>query len=70
MSYKHAWNLVDSMNRHAATPLVSTSKGGKGGGGACLTEAGELAVKKFADLLVRLDTFLAQETSQLQILQP
>jgi molybdate transport system regulatory protein len=68
MSYKHAWDLVDSMNRHAKEPLVSTSKGGKGGGGANLTEAGEIAVKEFADLLNRLDIFLAEETSRLQVL--
>jgi molybdate transport system regulatory protein len=68
MSYKHAWDLVDSMNRHAKEPLVSTSKGGKGGGGTCLTVAGELAVKEFADLLARLDIFLAEETSRLQVI--
>jgi molybdate transport system regulatory protein len=68
MSYKHAWDLVDSMNRHAREPLVATSKGGKGGGGATLTEAGELAVREYVDLLDRLDAFLAKETSRLQVL--
>lgn len=68
MSYKHAWDLVDSMNRQAGELLVSTSKGGKGGGGAYLTEAGETAVKKFAGLLDRLDVFLAEETTRLQVL--
>lgn len=67
MSYKHAWDLVDSMNRHASTPMVITRKGGKGGGGAQLTEAGELAIREFANLLIRLDAFLAQETAQLHI---
>lgn len=65
MSYKHAWDLVDSMNRQAGEPLVSTSKGGKGGGGAYLTEAGETAVMKFAGLLDRLDVFLAAESARL-----
>ncbi len=69
MSYKHAWDLVDSMNRHARETLVSTSKGGKGGGGACLTEAGELAVREYAALLDRLDKFLSEETSRLQVLR-
>jgi molybdate transport system regulatory protein len=68
MSYKHAWDLVDSMNRHGRELLVATSKGGKGGGGAALTEAGELAVREYAALLDRLDTFLAKETSRLQAL--
>ena len=67
MSYKHAWDLVDSMNRHSREPLVSTSKGGKGGGGACLTQTGELALKEYAALLDRLDNFLTEETSRLQI---
>ena len=65
MSYKHAWDLVDSMNRQAGEPLVLTSKGGKGGGGAILTEAGEAAITEFADLLLRLDAFLAEETARL-----
>ena len=67
MSYKQAWDLVDSMNRQAGEPLVSASKGGKGGGGAFLTEAGELAIKTFASLLNRLDVFLAEETARLQV---
>jgi molybdate transport system regulatory protein len=66
MSYKHAWDLVDSMNRHGREPLVSTSKGGKGGGGASLTETGELALREYVALLDRFDTFLAKETSRLQ----
>lgn len=68
MSYKHAWDLVDAMNRQAGEPLVATSKGGKGGGGAHLTEAGELAITQFAGLLNRLDAFLAKETTRLRSL--
>jgi len=67
ISYKHAWDLVDSVNRQAGEPLVSTRKGGSGGGGAYLTEAGEAAVKKFAGFLDRLDVFLAQETARQQV---
>lgn len=69
MSYKHAWDLVDSMNRQAGESLVSTSKGGRGGGGAYLTESGEAAVKKFAGILDRLDVFLAKETARLQVIE-
>lgn len=69
MSYKHAWDLVDSMNRQAGELLVATSKGGKGGGGAYLTEAGEAAVQEFAGLLDRLDVFLAEETARLQVIR-
>jgi molybdate transport system regulatory protein len=65
MSYKHAWDLINSINRHAVTPLVTTSKGGKGGGGARLTEAGEKAVADFKNLYERLSTFMKEETERL-----
>ena len=41
MSYKRAWYLVEAMNGHFDRPLVETSKGGKSGGGAKLTQLGE-----------------------------
>jgi len=47
MSYRHAWDLVDSMNRQAPRPLVESRAGGKGGGGARLTSAGKRAVEIF-----------------------
>lgn len=50
MSYRKAWELVESMNRQAGKPLVVATTGGKGGGGAVLTEAGERAIKLFAGL--------------------
>lgn len=41
MSYKTAWDAVDELNNLAERPLVERSVGGKGGGGARLTPAGE-----------------------------
>ncbi len=62
MSYKHAWDLIDAVNRQAKDPLVITSKGGKGGGGTRLTKAGEEAVAAFWELQKRFRLFLEQET--------
>jgi molybdate transport system regulatory protein len=62
MSYKHAWDLVDSMNRQAAEPLVETASGGKGGGGTKLTAAGRRAIDLFRGVHDRLREFLAKET--------
>lgn len=40
MSYRRAWQLIDTMNRCFPAPLVETSKGGDKGGGAVLSAAG------------------------------
>lgn len=47
MSYKAAWDAIDSMNNLAGEPLVQRITGGKGGGGTCLTERGERLVSNF-----------------------
>lgn len=47
MSYKHAWDLVEDMNRVFGKPLVSAQSGGKKGGGARLTPAGLAVVGRF-----------------------
>lgn len=50
MSYKAAWDSVDSMNNLSSTPLVSSSTGGRGGGGTKVTKQGELAIEAFDEL--------------------
>ncbi len=40
LSYRRAWDLVDTMNQCFKQSLVERVKGGKGGGGAQLTAAG------------------------------
>lgn len=67
MSYKHAWDLVDSMNRQASSPLVEASKGGKGGGGTRVTETGEQAIADFLELQRRLQIFLERETKDFSL---
>jgi molybdate transport system regulatory protein len=47
MSYKRAWDLVEETNRIFGKPLVETQKGGRRGGGARLTQAGEAVVRRF-----------------------
>lgn len=61
MSYRHAWELVSSMNSQAKSPLVETATGGRGGGGARLTEAGEKAIEFYHGYNKRFKEFLDQE---------
>lgn len=47
MSYRRAWQLVDAMNQSFAEPLVDTSTGGRGGGGARLTRLGREVIARY-----------------------
>lgn len=40
MSYKKAWNLMDSIKKNAENPVVKMQIGGQGGGGTVLTPYG------------------------------
>ena len=47
MSYKHAWDLVEDMNRLFGKPVIAAQTGGKKGGGAQLTPVGLAVVARF-----------------------
>lgn len=65
MAYRHAWDLVDSMNRQAKEPFVELATGGKGGGGARVTAAGKKAVKLFWKFHGDFQEFLKREQVRL-----
>lgn len=50
MSYRRAWLLIDALNHLFKKPLVATKLGGKAGGGAELTSAGEEVVRHYRAL--------------------
>jgi molybdate transport system regulatory protein len=63
MAYSHAWTLVANMNRLAGEELVSRTFGGKHGGRAWLTPAGEAAIARFWEVAARFQEWLqGQET--------
>ncbi|GAB5095361.1 TOBE domain-containing protein [Caballeronia sp. HLA56] len=47
MSYKAAWDAVDTMNNLAGEPLVITASGGRGGGGTTLTSAARRLIETY-----------------------
>jgi molybdate transport system regulatory protein len=67
MAYRHAWDLVDSMNRQAKEPFVEVVTGGKGGGGARVTRAGERAIRLFRRFHDDLQSFLKREEKKLRL---
>ena len=66
MAYRQAWQLVEEMNQRAESPLVEKLLGGKGGGGAKLTEAGEKAIAVFYEIEKRIKDFALKETKNLK----
>ena len=66
MAYRQAWQLVEEMNQRAESPLVEKLLGGKGGGGAKLTEAGEKAITIFYEIEKRIKEFALKETQNLK----
>lgn len=65
MSYRNAWELVESMNKLAEKPVVNRFSGGKGGGGTFLTEHGEKAIVLFWKLRSELISFLKNKEKEL-----
>lgn len=61
MGYRHAWDLVEEMNRTAPRPLVERATGGAHGGGTRLTAAGEEAIAAFWKLVEDFRGFLAAQ---------
>lgn len=47
MSYRHAWVLVEEMNKLFRKPVVAAKKGGARGGGAELTTVGLAIVARY-----------------------
>ncbi|WP_461480520.1 winged helix-turn-helix domain-containing protein [Porticoccus sp.] len=64
MSYRRAWQLVETMNRCFQSPLVLTSKGGSGGGGASVSELGQKVLRLHTELLEELATAPALQKLQ------
>jgi len=68
LSYKKAWQLLDSVNKSAKKPVTINSIGGKGGGGAELTEYGKSLILIFDDINKNCWTFLDQQLEKIKSL--
>ncbi|GAA0727819.1 winged helix-turn-helix domain-containing protein [Aquimarina litoralis] len=67
MSYKKAWNLVDSINKNASTPVIKTNTGGSGGGGTEITEYGLKMILAFENINKNCWDFLDEQLKSLQL---
>lgn len=60
MTYKAAWDAVDTMNNLAGTVLVDVQHGGRGGGGARLSTDGSQVIRDLGRLQRLQNAFMAQ----------
>jgi len=49
MSYRRAWQLLESLNSCFRERVVLSAKGGRGGGGARLTPFGQLLIRVYRE---------------------
>jgi molybdate transport system regulatory protein len=64
MSYRRAWLLIGEMNEMFDRPVVETSAGGSGGGGAKITEHGKKLIAVFAELQKDADQLVIAKLAQ------
>lgn len=56
MSYRRAWELVNTMNQCFQGPLVTAVTGGNRGGGAVVTELGQRILKSYKAIVTTTHT--------------
>ncbi len=64
MSYRRAWMLVDAMNQSFRGDLVVTLTGGKGGGGARITDLGLNVLKRYHKMEAKAQASVLEEATE------
>ena len=64
MSYRRAWMLVDAMNRSFRGDLVVTLTGGKGGGGARITDLGLDVLRRYHEMEAKAEASVLKEVTE------
>lgn len=65
MGYKAAWDTIHSMNSLDSSPLVEFQTGGKGGGGATLTENGKRWIEAYKKIEEKSNAFLREMNDEI-----
>ena len=67
MSYRQAWQMVEDMNSRSDKPLVEKILGGKGGGGAIVTETGARAIELFYEVEDKVNKYAQALTKKISL---
>jgi molybdate transport system regulatory protein len=60
ISYQHAWNMIDEMNRMAPEPLVNLQRGGANGGGSQISVYGERILREYSQIEAQVKKLVSQ----------
>ena len=61
MSYRRAWQLVETLNRDFRVPVVTTATGGARGGGAHITPLGRRLAARFRAMEEKASAVIAAD---------
>lgn len=70
VSYKTAWDAVNTLNNLFPKPLIAAKSGGKSGGGTELTEEGKHVIEAFSLVSQELNLFFQKFSEKLQTASP
>jgi len=70
LSYKAAWDALEAMHHFTTQPVLQTTTGGRGGGGAQLTPAGEQLIEAWNRLQTGLAGLMQQFQNDLHEINP
>jgi molybdate transport system regulatory protein len=66
MSYKRAWQLLDSLNTAFEPAVITTSMGGPGGGGARLTDFGHELLERYRRMQEQSQAMFGEDLERLE----
>lgn len=65
MSYKKAWEIINTLNEATVKPLVITKTGGMKGGGSMISDEAKGLIVYYRLLRERFEKFLEKETRKI-----
>jgi molybdate transport system regulatory protein len=66
LSYRRAWLLLDSLNKTFELPATEHSVGGRGGGGAEVTDFGILLIERYREVERKLKEVAGEELKEIR----
>ncbi len=67
ISYNKAWNMLEAMNKASGQALIQKVRGGKGGGGAQLTDYGTLILNEYKAIEGMVEKFKEKLNTEINL---